>query len=144
VFIPIKQQAVKSLFAFFSSPFSPATRGEFNKDADRSQGFFCGFCKKNFNAFNLLILFGKHTHQNASNKLPENLSGRGRFHLGAGKLSLVRSASMDFAQEIKPGGLRTEETHVSCGLHRRGIPRQEHSGSGRTDRKWNHTASMIV
>ena len=59
VFIPIKRRPVKALCAFFSSPFSSATRGEFNKDGAKSQGFSSGFSKKIFSSHNILILIKK-------------------------------------------------------------------------------------
>jgi hypothetical protein len=53
------RQPVKGLCAFFSSPFSSATRGEFNKDGGKSQGFSAGFFKKKISHLKILILIKK-------------------------------------------------------------------------------------
>jgi hypothetical protein len=55
------------------STFPSATRGEFNKDGVKSQGFFSGFFKKKFSSANMLILIKKNRTLNAFSDLETRL-----------------------------------------------------------------------
>ena len=49
----------RAFSAFFALPFWSATRGEFNKDGAKSQGFSAGFLKKRLSHLKRLILIKK-------------------------------------------------------------------------------------
>jgi hypothetical protein len=55
-FFTYQAQSRQASITLFLSPFSLATRGEFNGVTEKSQGFFSCFFKKNPNSFNHLIL----------------------------------------------------------------------------------------
>jgi hypothetical protein len=72
------------------STFSSATRGEFNKDGVKSQGFFSGFFKKINSSSNRLVLIKKNRTLNAFSDLETRLLKGAHFEAGGNEPDITQ------------------------------------------------------